>query len=396
MKFLQICQKPPLPLTDGGCIAFHALTTGLLQAGHNVKVFTLFTDKHDFMPESMPEEYVQKTDIEGVYVDTNMNLVDVYCNFITRDPYNLSRFFSVDVDIRLTRLLQKEKYDCIILESIFTSPYLTTIKRNVNTKVILRSHNIEHQIWDKLALGEKNFFKQLYLSYLSKKLYKAEIEAWRSVDGIACISYDDMQFTRALSQKPSYLLPVAMPVLEPAHMSGNELKVYHIGSMDWLPNLEAINGFIENTLPTVLNAFPHFEFHIAGRKMPATLHSKKIPGIVSWGEVESAEAFARNFQIMIVPLQSGSGIRIKILEAFAMGIAVIATAQGIRGIDVEDRKEYYQAETPEQWVAALRAFQDPLERERIGKNAQLFMQESYSHSKIVHPLVQFIKSLPKR
>lgn len=396
MKFLQICQKPPLPLTDGGCIAFHALTTGLLQAGHSVKVFTLFTDKHDFLPETMPEDYVHKTDIEGVYVDTNMNLVDVYCNFMTRDPYNLSRFFSVDVDIRLTRLLQKEKYDCIILESIFTTPYLPTIRKNVKTKVILRSHNVEHQIWNKLAVGEKNFFKRAYMSYLSKKLYKAEIEAWRSVDGIACISYDDLQFTRVLSQKPSFLLPVAMPVQQPVEMKGNEIKVYHIGSMDWMPNLEAINGFIENTLPTVLQEIPNFEFHIAGRKMPASLHEKKIPGVVSWGEVESAEAFARNFQIMIVPLQSGSGIRIKILEAFAMGIAVISTEQGIRGLDVDDRKEYYRAETPDQWVEALQALKDPQERARIGKNAQEFMEESYSNSKIVQPLVQFIKSIPKR
>jgi len=396
MKFLQICQKPPLPLTDGGCIAFHALTTGLLQAGHHVKVFTLFTDKHDFKPESMPEDYVRQTDIEGVYVDTNMNLVDVYCNFMTRDPYNLSRFFSVDVDIRLTRLLQKEKYDCIILESIFTSPYLPTIRRNVKTKVILRSHNVEHQIWNKLALGEKNIFKRIYLSYLSKKLYKAEIEAWRSVDGIACISYDDLQFTRALSQKPSYLLPVAMPVQSPVEMEGNKLRAYHIGSMDWLPNIEAINGFIENTLPTVLREFPEFEFHIAGRKMPASLHDKKIPGIVSWGEVENAESFARNFQIMLVPLQSGSGIRIKILEAFAMGIAVISTEQGIRGLDVDDRKEYYNAETPDEWVAALRELQNPEERKRIGKNAQDFMEESFSNFKIIQPLVHFIKSLPKR
>ena len=396
MKFLQICQKPPLPLTDGGCIAFHALTTGLMHAGHGVKVFTLFTDKHDFLPENMPEEYVQKTDIEGVYVDTNMNFVDVYCNFMTRDPYNLSRFFSVDVDIRLTRLLQKEKYDCIILESIFTTPYLSTIRRNVNTKVILRSHNIEHQIWNKLAVGEKNLFKRIYLSYLSKKLYKAEIESWRSVDGIACISYDDLQFTLTLSQKPSYLLPVAMSIHEHVEMIGNELKVYHIGSMDWLPNLEAINSFIENTLPTVLIEFPNFEFHIAGRKMPSSLHDKKIPGVVSWGEVESSEAFARNFQIMIVPLLSGSGIRIKILEAFAMGMAVISTEQGIRGIDVDDRKEYYRAESPAEWVEALRLLQDPNERERIGNNAQLFMQESYSNSKIIQPLVQFIKSIPKR
>ena len=130
--------------------------------------------------------------------------------------------------------------------------------------------------------------------------------------------------------------------------------------------------------------------------MPASLHEKKIPGVVSWGEVESAEAFARNFQIMIVPLQSGSGIRIKILEAFAMGIAVISTEQGICGLDVDDRKEYYRAETPDQWVEALQALKDPQERARIGKNAQEFMEESYSNSKIVQPLVQFIKSIPKR
>jgi glycosyltransferase involved in cell wall biosynthesis len=179
-------------------------------------------------------------------------------------------------------------------------------------------------------------------------------------------------------------------------MEGNKLRAYHIGSMDWLPNIEAINGFIENTLPTVLREFPEFEFHIAGRKMPASLHDKKIPGIVSWGEVENAESFARNFQIMLVPLQSGSGIRIKILEAFAMGIAVISTEQGIRGLDVDDRKEYYNAETPDEWVAALRELQNPEERKRIGKNAQDFMEESFSNFKIIQPLVHFIKSLPKR
>ena len=79
-----------------------------------------------------------------------------------------------------------------------------------------------------------------------------------------------------------------------------------------------------------------------------------------------------------------------------MGMAVISTEQGIRGIDVDDRKEYYRAESPAEWVEALRLLQDPNERERIGNNAQLFMQESYSNSKIIQPLVQFIKSIPKR
>ena len=105
MKILQICHKPPLPAKDGGCIAMNNLTQGLLQAGHKVKVLTIYTQKHDLILDAMPAHYLEKTDIEGVFVDTKINLIDAYIAFMTSDSYHINRFFSPDMDIKIARIL---------------------------------------------------------------------------------------------------------------------------------------------------------------------------------------------------------------------------------------------------------------------------------------------------
>ncbi|MFM7770336.1 MAG: glycosyltransferase, partial [Bacteroidota bacterium] len=318
MKFLQICSKPPLPLIDGGAIAMNALTNSLLANGHQVKIVCMFTDKHDFNPEKMSEEYITTTDIEGVYVDTKLNAIDVFSNFITRDPYNLNRFFSVDMDIRIARVLQKEKFDIIILESLFTTPYLATIRRNSTSKIILRSHNIEHHIWNKLANGERHLLKKIYLKYLSRKLQKAEISAWRSVDATACISETDMVVTQAFCKsKPVFLLPMATDLKDPINYNEGLNYCFHLGSMDWLPNIEAMDWFIQEIWPSIHNHIPELSFHFAGRSMPERFASNSNMQTICHGEIESAELFMRTMGVMIVPLISGSGIRVKILEAFA-------------------------------------------------------------------------------
>lgn len=397
MNILQICPKPPLPLTDGGCIAYHALTTGLLNAGHHVKVLTIFTEKHDFMPEQMSDEYIRSTDIEGVFVDTKLNVVDIYSSFITRDAYNLNRFYSVDVDIRLTRILQKQKFDCIILEGLFTTPYLATIRRNSEARVVLRSHNIEHHIWDKLAHNERNFFKRIFLNYLSKKLHTAEIEAWRSVDGIACISQSDFITTQAfVRNRPLYVLPISTHLHIPKRQNEVAKKMYHIGSMDWLPNIEALEWFNETIWPKLHQNFPELEMHIAGRKMPQSFVTSERNNFFVHGEVPDAKLFALNFDIMAVPLLSGSGIRVKILEAFALGIPVIATHQALRGLDIQHEVHAMIANTPEEWIAAYQHLQNVETRQRMVEQAQIFLNKNYGEQNIIRPFIEFIKSLKKK
>ena len=110
---------------------------------------------------------------------------------MTADSYNISRFFSADFDKKLKQTLQANKFDFVHLESLFLTPYIGTIQKYSEAKVILRSHNLEHLIWERLANLEGNKAKKLYLKHLSKKLKKYENQVLNDVDAIAAISFED-------------------------------------------------------------------------------------------------------------------------------------------------------------------------------------------------------------
>ena len=93
MKVLQICSKPPVPLVDGGCKAMDALTQGLLAQGIVVKVLSISTEKHPFDEVKLPSDYLQKTDIENVFVDTKVKLLPAFFNLFSKSSYNVSRFY---------------------------------------------------------------------------------------------------------------------------------------------------------------------------------------------------------------------------------------------------------------------------------------------------------------
>ena len=101
MKILQLCHKPPAPPKDGGCIAMNNITSGLINAGHEVRLLTIYTHKHDLELDKLSKAYLEDTQIQGVHVDTRVNLVDAFSSLITQDSYNISRFFSADFDIQL-------------------------------------------------------------------------------------------------------------------------------------------------------------------------------------------------------------------------------------------------------------------------------------------------------
>ncbi|HYG51807.1 MAG TPA: hypothetical protein VD905_12935, partial [Flavobacteriales bacterium] len=191
LSILQICNKPPYPPVDGGCIAMNTVTNGLLEAGCHIKVLTIETSKHALRYDALPKDYIEKTQIESVFVDTSINMVDAFSALITSDSYNISRFFSPDFDRKLIEVLRKHKFDVVQVESLFMTPYIGTIRRTSKAKIILRSHNLEYIIWENLAKGTKNIPKKTYLKILASQLKKYELNVIKDVDGIATISSED-------------------------------------------------------------------------------------------------------------------------------------------------------------------------------------------------------------
>ena len=170
MKILQICNKPPYPAVDGGAIAMNNTTQGLISNGYEVKVLAISTAKHPVNIESLPEDYLVSTKFESVFIDTSIKLKDAFINLFSSKSYNIERFISNDFTKKLIETLEKEKFDIIIIESLFVAPYITAIKKISKAKIVLRAHNVEYKIWERISSNTKNPIKKTYLSLLAKRL----------------------------------------------------------------------------------------------------------------------------------------------------------------------------------------------------------------------------------
>ena len=397
MKILQLCLKPPVPAKDGGCIAMNNITQGLLEAGHKVKILTIFTHKHDFEVEAMPAEYIEQTGIEGVFIDTRLNAVDAFSSILTSDSYNISRFFSTDFDIRLAKLLRKENFDIVHLESLFMTTYLATIRRLSNAPVVLRAHNVEHIIWEKTAIGASGFFKRLYLNYLHRKLKQYELSMLNEVSAIAAISDDDRDRMMSLNvKKPITTIPFGVDLtkypLQPIQSA--EVALFHLGAMDWGPNTEGVKWFLQSIWPEISIRFPMLKLYLAGRNMPDEFKGMKLPNVEVVGEVEDAIEFMQSKAIMIVPLLSASGVRVKIMEGLALGRVVVATPLAAEGLGCTHGEQLLIAENLSDWINALSSvIKNEALRNSLSLKGREHVRLHFDVRSVTEKLVHFYKEI---
>jgi glycosyltransferase involved in cell wall biosynthesis len=392
MKILQLCNKPPIPLIDGGCIAINNVAQGLLDKKMEVKILTASTEKHPFKPDEIPEKFKRSTQIEGVFLDTRVNVIDAFSALVTADSYNVNRFFSPDFNKRLIELLEQTEYDIVHLESLFMTPYISTIRSKSSAKIVLRSHNLEHLIWERLAHSTGNTAKRMYLKHLASKLKKYEQKTINEVDGIAAISFEDTKrFADFKCSKPLVTIPFGIDLKNynvKENNISNTRKVFHLGAMDWEPNKEAINWFIDTIWPIVRNE--DLSFHLAGRNMPSRMEKLATGNFIVHGEVDSAKTFMQDHDIMVVPLLSGSGMRIKIIEAMALGKAVISTTVGAEGIAYKNGENIIIADSAENFAKAIVDLCTyPEKVKKLGKNARQLIENHYDNALIIEKLISF-------
>ncbi len=396
MRILQLCNKPPYPPIDGGTKAMHYITRGLLEAGHQVKVLCISTGKHPLKVAAIPEEYRAKTGIEGVFVDTSLNVVDAFTDLVTADNYNISRFFSPDMDIRLIQLLSQQQFDVVQLESLFVTPYIPTLRRYTKAPIVLRSHNLEHVIQERIAQGERNILKKPYRKFLAKQLKTYERRILDQVDGVAAITTADAAEMRKHAKgTPIVAIPFG---LWPGEYSAPRLAgapiFFHLGSMDWLPNEEGIRWLLRAVWPRVIRKHPAAKLHLAGNRMPKDMIRARLPGTTVVGRVPDANRYIAQRHVMLVPLFSAGGMRVKIIEGMAMGKCVISTSIGAEGIACKHGKNILIADTAAAFTEQIEMLlADPAKADEIGTNAAKLVREHYNMGQLTNDLLAFYNSL---
>jgi len=389
VRILYISHKPIYPKVDGGCAAMANFLDLLLANGNDVKHLTLNTNKHSFDRSAYPSKIVDKTHVESVFVNTDIQPFKAITELFKTGSYNVNRFYSNEMNAKIGTLLKNESFDSVILESLYCTSYLRVIRANFNGKVLLRSHNVEFQIWEDLTKNCTNWVKKLYFKKLTRDLKQYEIETVGKIDGIMTISKDDERYFKSVaSALPVKTIGYALNTNNSLTNDYSASNLFHIGGMDWKPNREAVQRLIR-LFPRIKSQNSDIEVHLFGNgtvELQPNNASIKLHGFVN-----DLEKQCISTGILVSPLTSGSGIRIKILEMMAIGIPVITTKKGAQGIQYEDKKCLMLAETDEEIVSAcVELTQNAKLRAEIGENAQRYIFSYHSPKTVSKQLDEFL------
>ncbi len=398
LKILIITPRIPFPLRDGGSIAMNQTLEGYTEQGCEVSLLALNTSRHWVDEAVLPPLYKQLVHFESVYVKTDINPLSAFFNLFTDKSYNVERFVNKQVEQCLIRLLQKETFDIIQFESIYTAPYLKTARKFSEAKCICRVHNIEHLIWQRLTENEKSFMKRTYLKLLTNRLINYELDIIRQFDLLLPISKKEEEFFTSQKLNRCIYLPFGTQKKETdiSDIRYDQNSCYHIGSMDWAPNIEGVQWFLEEVWNKACIELPEVTFFLAGKNMPPSLLSKENKQIDVVGEVDDFIHFSLEKNIMIVPLLSGAGIRIKILEAMSLGKTIITTSVGAEGIGCTHYKNILICDTADDFIKTLKfCFSETDKAKEIGMRAKEFVETYFQKQKIYTDIVARLTSMAK-
>ncbi|MFK7772944.1 MAG: glycosyltransferase family 4 protein [Saprospiraceae bacterium] len=391
MKILQLCKKFPYPLKDGESIAVTYLSKALNQLGNQVTLLTMNTKKHYFNIDELPADYDQYQSIHFTDVDNEVKPFDAFLNLFSDDSYHISRFISTAFEQKLIEILKAEEFDVVQIETVHLAHYIPIIRRYSEAKIAMRAHNVEFEIWQRIADNTRFFPKKWYINHLTKKLKKYEVEQLQNYDMMVAITQRDLDFFKKLGYKnKGVVTPIGLDINDylPNYDTYNKApSLSFIGALDWMPNYEGLMWFLDNVWDRLIERFPSLKFHIAGRHTPPSLMNLNKKNVIVYGEIPDAGKFINEHSIMVVPLLSGGGMRAKILEGMALGKVVLSTQLGLEGIAGKHQQDVLIADTPEAIIKNIAfALDDKIRLQTIGRNAREFVAENFDNLNIARRL----------
>lgn len=397
MRILQLMNKVPWPPKDGGAIACLNLTKGFSMLGHEVTVLSMNTTKHHIRIKDMPADLRKRADFRLVEVPASINWLEATLNLLfSKLPYNAQRFISDEFSQELAKLLNEKTFDVIQLEGLYLCPYIPVIRKYSKALISYRAHNIEYEIWERTATLSEGF-RSKYLRNLSKRIKRFEVSYLNTYDLLVPITdRDGIILDKLGNSKPRHTSQTGIDFasLVPTARKLEFPSLFHIGALDWAPNQEGLIWFFNNCWPVLHNQNPELKFYLAGRNAPEWFERIiKLEGVVYLGEINDAYDFINSKAVMVVPLFSGSGMRIKIIEGMALGKPIVTTDIGTEGIPTENGKNILIANDANRFTDAInQLINDRALSDRIGKSAIGFIQEKYDNLSQAESLVDFYKT----
>ena len=389
MKVLVITHKPPFPKIDGGCWATAQTISGLDSSNVELKIALISTPKHPFHASAFPSTILEKIAVSH-FIETDSWLHKIRGFFSTQRSIFTQRFYDKTFSEKLVHLCETFKPDIVHFESLFAATYLDTIKKVSSAKLVLRSHNVEHQLWTD-RLKSSNPITRLLLNPQVRMLRREEFKIFQEVDGVVAIAQSEIEIIeRQKIRTKTILIPTGISANEKHSQYSNDF--FHLAAMDWQPNVRGLNWFLKEVWRPE-NEHKKNILHLAGKNLLQEDY-REFRGIKNHGSIQDSQDFMIQHGIMLVPLLEGSGLRIKIIESGALGVPIIATSKAVEGIGLAPNQHYLEANNPHDFQHAMKLLSNDVSlRQIIGAAIRKFMIQNYNQDNFNNQLIEFYKSI---
>ncbi len=386
MNILQLIPRMPYPLTDGGAIGIYNITKSLSELGHEITLVTYPLD----------DATATKEGVNALSKFAKVEMVSkplpprwkVLLRTVFRGAYPIERRMMPEMFTLLRKIVEREKFNIVHVDHSHMGKYGLWLKREFGLPIVLREHNFEALIYERFARTEPNLLKCLVAKIHGRRLKREEIKFLKNFDAIAAITKEDSERMREVAPKAKIsIIPAGVDTtyFQPSTLPEDANQILWIGSLGWDPNYDAVRFFLTSIFPLILKSNPEAKFDVVGSESHrvAKLAERFGDKVRLLGQVPDVRDYLAHSAVLVVPLRIGGGMRLKLLEFFAAGKAVVATSIAAEGNLAKDGVEVLIRDEPQSFVTAISELMTNAElRHRLGDSAQKLVLQAYDWKKI--------------
>lgn len=311
---------------------------------------------------------------------------DLFLNQFSFLPFSVAYHYKKPFLLKLNEVIGNGNYKLLHFEWTQMSIYLKRLK--IIQPIVVSAHNIEATLWLRYVKNHRNILKKLFYYLQMKKTQRFEKWAYNRVNCVTAVSENDAQAIREIYGQKNVIVVSNGVDLDNFKNSNTEIadnSLIYAGAMDYWANIDAVDFFIKDVIPILINKLPSLRFVVVGRNPKQRLLDlqRSLKYLEVTGTVEDVRPYYKKSSIFVVPLRCGAGTRLKILEAMAMEMPVVSTRIGAESLHYENEVNIMIADTPEQFCNKIVELSKSLHlKELLGIEGRKLVEKYYDWKQI--------------
>jgi glycosyltransferase involved in cell wall biosynthesis len=387
-KILFLSRWFPFPPDNGSKIRIYHLIEQL------VKHFTVdlisFTEEDCSIDQVKSMERLCRKIVPVQYKPFRRDDPGSFSGFFSSYPRSVVASYKPEMDLAISSLIQSEYYDVLIASQIDMARY--TVNRNVPVKIL---EELELMAIFEHFSKETNPLRRIRYGLTWNKLIRYIRRIQANFQAFTVVSQPEKSILAGLRKiyLPIDIIPNGVETGSFRSRSDPDPNILIFpGSMTYPPNYRAMKYFVQEVFPRIRNDTPQVQLFITGNYHDVDITDfMNTPGVILTGQVPDIRSEIERAWVCVVPILSGGGTRLKILEAMVSGTPVVSTAKGAEGLDFSPNIDIYIADDPASFAeATLKLIHSPEERYRLGQQGKQTVSNLYDWEKIGKQFVDLI------